>query len=653
MKHKTPLLIGAFFSLITFLVLMPATLKPWKWLPIDGPRPTGMPEEDQAFFLYAFWWVREAVFSRFDTPWFCPILNAPDGQSFLYSTIVPLYGIVFAPLGALVNDVFVYNIVFALAVLMLPVTGYLVVRELGGNWRGALVAAAFLFLPAYITRHVSHLNVASVWWVLLVFWTYLRFQNKGRMAWAVLCGVLFGLGFYVSFYHTIHLGLLLGLDVGRRLWKRWRESQVPAQRRKMERVFIIAAALAFLLLFFSGSTSMVWIFLMVWILAGAFLLWNNLALNPDPRYVRRSLVGALVGLILLLPFFLARGMDERHRDESAEIPIQSKVFWSAHPLRYVLSDPLIDGLREKGRLAPEGVYTSVKTDGEFAIFPGYGLYALLVLGLLFGWRASRGRRYWLFFAAVFVVLSWGPSLVWAELDGGGIRVRRIFTLPAMVFDLLPMIEGYRVFARLGIIANLCLVIFVGLRWEALEGLFRKRKDYVKYLVLGLVVVLVIGGRIAANRPDFQKVQLPEFYERLAQVPEEIRLFEFPIADWLFLYPQTIHQKPLVNFATSRLSKSQEEKWLGNAFLYHARSYDYRYPAELGRPLKPVNKTTIKQDFEQLGIDGVIVHRDYLKPDDATTRRRFFENFLGLQLIYESDQIQFYRNPRGKAFAWPE
>ena len=63
------------------------------------------------------WWlgaVPHAVFSGSD-PLITPLLNAPDGVNGMWTTSVPVLGLVASPLTALVGPVVTLNVLFVLA----------------------------------------------------------------------------------------------------------------------------------------------------------------------------------------------------------------------------------------------------------------------------------------------------------------------------------------------------------------------------------------------------------------------------------------------------------------------------------------------------------------------------------------------------------
>jgi hypothetical protein len=296
--------------------------------------------------------------------------------------------------------------------------------------------------------------------------------------------------------------------------------------------------------------------------------------------------------------------------------------------------------------------------------------ALLVLVvLLAGRRGLRGRQ-WLFYTFVFFLLSLGPAYVVARSGARGLEIRGIYYLPAAIFDLLPLMDGYRVFVRMGILVNICLALFIGLNWdllvERIAGLLRlkeKRRAALGWGLLFLLSVLIVAPRIELPRPA-QEVRLPKVYERVAETPKDVVVFEFPSGDWLFLWPQTRHHRPLVNFSTSRLSPAQEAKTRANAFLWWSRAYDYRYPSELRPPEKQISAENLRADFDQLGVDIVVVHADFLKPGDKEAIRGLMEGTLELEKWVEplenagadeaeEPEIWLYRNPRGTKFLTAE
>ena len=86
------------FAAAAWIVTLPMGLRPAS-LTLGKEAVGGLPKEDFAFFLHALWWTPHALFELGQNPWFTPYLYAPEGQSFIYCTLTPLYGVVSAPVA--------------------------------------------------------------------------------------------------------------------------------------------------------------------------------------------------------------------------------------------------------------------------------------------------------------------------------------------------------------------------------------------------------------------------------------------------------------------------------------------------------------------------------------------------------------------------
>ncbi|NQU44024.1 hypothetical protein HQ520_12120, partial [bacterium] len=355
----------------------------------------------------------------------------------------------------------------------------------------------------------------------------------------------------------------------------------------------------------------------------------------------RLAVLAALGLffLLTLPYFLTARLDERHEDAVVAVGYQSKVALSAQPLNYLLSARPIEYLTDRGYLGGRQNVMGLKAGGEYAIFPGYLVWVLLI-GTVLLMRGRGPGRHWLVYGGVFVLLSfgllarWGPEVAVSWLPDG------VIFLPATLFDSVPLLDGYRVFARMGFLVLLCGGVFIGLRWEEALGRIgvSGRKSWI---VTTILAVLVVGERVEWPAP-YLDVKMPAVYESLAAVKDNLILYEFPSNSYVYLLPQTVHGHRLANVYTSRLSDAQRDRLRSNTFLWAMHQYDAPFPQQERPPFRPVTSENLIEDFQQTGIDGVVVHWDLVRPRDQKAVANLLTGVLGLEAGEGDKSVRLYR-----------
>ena len=585
------------------------------------------------FFLFALWWDGYSVFQESTHPWFCEWMGAPDGASLLYSTLTPLYGVASYLVLRMIGPVGVYNAWYILSIALLPLFTIFIVRELRGSRTGAALAAVILFYPAFLIAHRSHLNIASLWWVGCVFWCYLRAWRSRRWFWFAMLGFALAGVFYVSAYHTIHAVLLVAVDVVRRVWIRRRD--LPGVLRKTIVVTWVAAVVVGTVVLSvaekMGAT--------IVIAALVILVVVTLMLMRERRCLRAFLVkGAIAAALfgtLVAPFFLVAKLDTRQDTARVAMSVVSKAYWSAQPLGYLLPAGWIDRLTEVGRFGG-GDLLRLNGQGEFAIFPGYVVWLLVGIAI---WRTRRRKQgwYWLGYAGVFALLSFGPFLRWGKEVNAPFFASGLISLPAQVFDHLPFLEGYRVFVRMGLIVQIALAIFVGLSWP-------KKQSRTWLVVAAAAAVLVMAEHVRLPTAVV-RIGVPKVYETVAKLPVDAILAEFPAGRGIYLYPLTLHHHRLANQYVSRNQADRMDKERENLFLWFLKVFDHPHPHQVPAPIRPPSPEGMRADFDRLGIDAAIVHYSEVKIRERARVRRIFEHDLGLAKVESSENVVLYVNPR--------
>ncbi len=641
-----------------WVLTLPAGLHPASTLISTLFMGEGLPEGDQALFIYSLWWVRHALLELNTHPWFTPYLGAPEGISLLYTTLTPLLGLLSALPSYLIEPflgpatwIFIYNVWILVSIALFPLFTSLVVMELKGSKTGALAAGLCVLYPNFIKSHFGHLNIISVYWIPLIYYFHLRFCNSRRTGWALGAAVAWGGVFYVSAYHLIHATILLALDAGRRLWLGRGDGLRRCNTILKTIFFTTFGVLTVLLSVFTLYTGWIMVFFLmtIFLVLAAGYAWNE----ENKPFRMKTFFALAVALVLVSPFFAVKDLDSRQKGVDVSTDLFSKINWSGQFLTYFLSERPARYLTDRGMLGGFENVTMFQTDGEYRIFPGYGVWSIVLFFLFFKkGKKRREDRYWLLWALVFAVLSFGPVLKWGEAVHVGWLPNEFIFLPGVVFDFFPVLDGYRVFARMGMVVLFCMAVFMGLRWGALEerverwgGRFGKRgRTGLRWSAVVLAGCLILAERVEYPLP-VQQARLPEFYSHLSRIPKQLTLCEFPTHEGVYLYPMTAHRHRLVNHYVSRLGEERKDKMMSNAFMWFLFQYGHPYPNLVELPAYEPTPERIRMDFDNLGVDGVVVHLSHVDLYDRNDIRHLFGEVLKLEEIHRDEKIVFFWNLR--------
>lgn len=333
----------------------------------------------------------------------------PERFSFAFSDAL----IGYAPAGMLGDGVGAailrYNIVFVLATALLLMGAYALARQLGADRTGSAVAAvAFAFAP-WRLAHAGHLDVVSTGAIPLA----LAMLARGH-GWSLRHGFRAGrrhAGWVVGGWLVAAWQLSLGFGIG-----------LP-----------FAYAMGVLVLVMTVSVL-------------SCRMWRRLrrrAAGPilGRTVVTADVVGLLVftgvGAVLAVPYLTAARLHSYARHTTAEIDSFSP------PLRSLFIAPAESRVWGAAHAVPRG---SLPWQPEMTLLPGFTLYALALVGLVFSVWTLRQRLFLLTGVLVATVLSLGTGF----FDG------RWTYLP--LFAHLPTWSGIRTPGRLMLWTTLLLAV---------------------------------------------------------------------------------------------------------------------------------------------------------------------------------------------------
>ena len=151
-----------------------------------------------------FWWWKTALFDLGQHPYFSPMIFHPTGAKLIFHTHSPFNVITALPLTATLGPAAAYNFCILLGLWISGVGMYLLVRELTSEARGAFLAGiVFAFFPQTMEQILEHLNLATVQFMPLTLFFFVRLNRVGGVANVGRTGFFFALNALCSW----HLGL--------------------------------------------------------------------------------------------------------------------------------------------------------------------------------------------------------------------------------------------------------------------------------------------------------------------------------------------------------------------------------------------------------------------------------------------------------------
>jgi hypothetical protein len=229
-----------------------------------------------------------------------------------------------------------------------------------------------------------------------------------------------------------------------------------------------------------------------------------------------------------------------------ERPVSGSILWSASPLAWVL--PPTDNVLF-GDLVGE---RSPSPDIEGLVYPGLVVLGLAIAGVRL--VEARRRRGWAAVAALGVVLSFGPYLVFYDTS---IDV----PLPYFLLRAIPGLDLQRAPGRFAYVGVLGMVVLAA---SALAELVRRHPDHARAMV-GAALVLTTVDLFPTGLPQ-RNGTIPEPFYAIADDPGDGAVLELPVqwytgeqvlggdgrlSNFSFLLHATVHGKPIVSGGVSR------------------------------------------------------------------------------------------------------
>lgn len=358
--------------------------------------------------VWGLWWVPHAI-GELQNPWYTDEIIAPAGSYLALHALVPLAGLLMAPVTLLAGPVVSYN----LLVLVIPAVATWLVYRLGRElalpwWAAALAGVLYGLSPVITWRAGVHLNLSfGALFPPLALIFAVRLRRTGRVREAVALGVVAGLSLYAD------------------------------------------------------HTSALWVLIAV----GSYLIGALVLGGERRRLVQGSALAAGVGLILALPLLAmtVRQLGQTPAPGSRDATELSWLLYNVDAASMLAPLPANDTFDGLGALGDLG---SRYSGGEGPNVLGWGILLLAVAGVVL---AARRRRVviWLGLLALLgMTLALGPTLRIADgtYEPLGIEFENkdmSALLPYTWMVHVPPLQDFRIPARFLVLAVLALALLAG------------------------------------------------------------------------------------------------------------------------------------------------------------------------------------------------
>ncbi len=608
---------------------------------------------DSSSFVWALGWAKTALVDLHVDPFHSDYVFYPLGGATQLLWAVSLVGLLSIPLHMLLGLIAAHNLLYLAATVLTAYGTFLLAEEV-------------LWHPTVPSLAPSDARTLPPFQTLLIaqFVTSMRQRLRRRSSLAPFAaGLVFAfaplrLGYGLAFlnlYNTefVPLYLLFLIRVTR---TRTRQDALIAGILLGLNAYIDFQIAAFLILMTAFYAAYVLIAQSRW--ADAQRRWETLR-KMLPLW---SGVG-LVSLLVAVPILLAVAND--FAVEGGNYIRVYKLDYSADRSYDLLSFFLPNArssLYHNVPLQVVGVNAAERTEDETPFSPdqqafaGYIALALAGYAVIRQWRQSR---WWLAVAVVFALLSLGPSLHVAGRDTG-------VPLPFVLVHEIPIINHIRIPMRYGILVYLALAMLVAIALERLRTP-RELPDATKamlnparaLLTRGLIVrrVLIwlvplgILAEYAVLPYPIQAFSAPSVYDQIARVPGDFSILEIPSVYWrgaaaTEVY-QSFHDKRILRGYTNRIAPEVAEYFglRGTPIVVRSmRALEGLEPAGLAPYEMEEDQRVRDQVLAFYDLRYALVHRDLLKPAEATSIDEYLRQVLDARIIGQDGDVVGYELP---------
>ena len=167
---------------------------------------------DPGLFVWDFWWMARSV-EHLSSPWYTYNLAAPVGASLAFHTLMPLPGVLMAPVTILYGPSFTYNLLCAAAPGLMCYAMYRAARLWLPSQIGAIAAGAFFGLSTMMTWNAWYEIQSALGAIFLPLTLEAAVRLRRQPGWrqSTILGVVLGAAVLTDQESAILAGILGGL----------------------------------------------------------------------------------------------------------------------------------------------------------------------------------------------------------------------------------------------------------------------------------------------------------------------------------------------------------------------------------------------------------------------------------------------------------
>jgi hypothetical protein len=163
--------------------------------------------------LWNFWWFKESLFELAKNPYYSDYLFYPTGVGLAFHTLSITNSLFALPFLYLLDVVSAYNIVYLLTFLLSGIGSYLLVHDLTGSKQAAFLSGLILaFCPYHFVKSYQ-IWAASLEWMPLFAFFFLRFLRGGGIREALLSALMLFLASLSSWYLMVFIFLFIAFSL--------------------------------------------------------------------------------------------------------------------------------------------------------------------------------------------------------------------------------------------------------------------------------------------------------------------------------------------------------------------------------------------------------------------------------------------------------
>jgi hypothetical protein len=441
--------------------------------------------------LWHLWWVKHSLLDLRVLPYYTEMLYYPQRVDLLLDSLNVSTGVISIPFQLIFGLVPTYNLVTILSVVFSGYFTFLLAGYLIRDYRVAFVSGViFAFCPLVsFWINLGQLDLIPAFWFPLYLLFYLKTLRGDNWKWnGAGAALVFVVMSLTSWYFTYYGLIISGLVL---LWHLFSYGKKEERRAN----------------------------------------WRGILLRG---IATPALAGLLLSPILLRTMSAVGGEQNLGRQTYYN-------FW-------LNSAALFDFIKP-GPSAIWGIFGAKETSDYQWLFLGFVALALALIGLV---TQLRQLWFWGLTGLVFFEISLGPTLrlfvkdevlaTAADAENGLPTLNRL--LYALPFGDIARIPAVSV---IGLYLMLAILAAYGLNWLMPHLKFRQAAVVVPVVASALIFLEFLPlPRIIAD------TSYTGFYEELSRMPEEFAVIDLPEkGDYLAMYYQTLHGKPIVGGYTAR------------------------------------------------------------------------------------------------------